>query len=714
MYTEIMDLKKLFSPASIAIVGVSHDEKKVGSLVAQNLLLQRYKGEVYYINKSGGTIKEKRVYTSLTEIKKNVDLVIFAVPGDVTILLIKEMKTVKAYHAVIYAAGFKETGKEGSRLEKKLIDEAKAQGVTFLGPNCIGYVNTKDSVNTTFLKYPASKGNIGFVSQSGALGSMLVDIFLGHINLGFSYFISIGNKTILDEADMLEYLLQDKETKVIGMYLEDIHNPGKLKEILLHNSSQKPIVVLKSGRTRIGSRAAVSHTGGLIGDDDVYSAFFSQCNMIRADSIDEFITILSLYSFGRIPLSRSILVLSNAGGAGVLLTDELIKNNLELVTVSEATKNRIIRSFGASKKVTINNPIDILGDASAFDYKEVIEATLAEKDVGAIVVLLTPQANTQIKETAEVILQAQSHFKRPIYPIFMGDVSVAESVAFFEKNTMVSFTSIGFFSSALRKIRKQQEYGTNASRERTKWVEKKELDRVIGLLRKHTEGHDVFKNEQKIGKLLSLYEMKDFVSLDDSMKIMELAEISIVPLIKFSTKNEIKTKGVSLSYPVVAKIISDSVTHKTEVKGVITHIHNSQELETAFTSLSEKGSKGCFVQKQIDGYEIFIGVKRDAQFGVVAVAGLGGILAELLQDVCYLIHPFTIEEFEYTVRHTKIAKLEKGFRGKPPLNLKYIYEPFAILCSIMETFSRIQSIDVNPLCVQEKSAYVIDGRIVFV
>ncbi|MDO8496945.1 MAG: acetate--CoA ligase family protein [bacterium] len=710
-----MDLKKLFSPASIAIVGVSHDEKKVGSLVARNLLLQGYKGEVYYINKTGGTIKEKKVYLSLAEIKKNVDLVIFAVPGDVTISLIKDMKTVKAHHAVIYAAGFKETGKEGFRLEKKLIDEAKAQGVTFLGPNCIGYVNTKDAVNTTFLKYPASKGNIGFVSQSGALGSMLVDVFLGHINLGFSYFISIGNKTMLDEADILEYLLQDTETKVIGMYLEDIHNPEKLKEILRNNPSQKPIIVLKSGRTSIGSRAAVSHTGGLIGDDDVYSAFFSQCNIIRADTIDEFITILSLYSFGRIPLSRSILVLSNAGGAGVLLTDELIKNNLELITVSEATKNKIIRSFGASKKVTINNPIDILGDASAFDYKEVIDMTLTEKDVGAIVVLLTPQANTEIKETAEVIQKAQSHFDRPIYPIFMGDVSVAESVAFFEKNTMVSFTSIGYFSSALRKIRKQQEYGTNVSRDkRAEWVEKKELDRVIGLLRKQTEAHEVFKNEQKIGKLLSLYEMKDFVPLDDSMKIMELAGISSVPLVKFSTKNEIQIKESSLLYPVVAKIISDSITHKTEVKGVITHIHNSQELETAFTSLSERGSKGCFVQKQIDGHEIFIGVKRDAQFGVVAVAGLGGIFAELLQDVCYLIHPFTIEEFEYTVRHTKIKKLEEGFRGKAPLNLKYIYEPLVILCSIMETFPQIKSIDVNPLLIQEKSSSVIDGRIVFV
>ena len=362
---------------SIAIVGASHEKHKIGYLVAKNLIAQGYRGKIFLVNnKFEGEILGRPVYKSLTEVKEKIDLVAFAVPVGALFPIIHEASQLGIDNFVVYAAGFKETGRDGAILEQTLKDRANSHKMRILGPNCIGYVNTKDSINLTFLKNIVPTGNIGFISQSGAIGSALTDYFLAHKNLGFSHFVSLGNKTIINESDCLDFLADDKDTEVIAMYLEDVADGERFKKTLTRVTKKKPVIVIKSGRSLEGGRAAVSHTGGMIGDDAVYSAVFKQCGAIRAEDYSEFLTLLKIFSYKKLPLSSSILVLSNAGGAGVMLTDKIINNRLSLKTISEELKNEITSSFEGIKKITVHNPIDLLGDASAFDYERVIKTTV--------------------------------------------------------------------------------------------------------------------------------------------------------------------------------------------------------------------------------------------------------------------------------------------------------------------------------------------------
>jgi len=702
MYNQIMDLQKLFNPSSIAIVGVSHEPKKVGHLVAKNLLNQGYKGEIYFINNTfKGAILGKKVYDSLSSIKKQIDLVVMAVPADIALLYLDEMGKLGIHQAVIYAAGFKEIGKEGMKREKELIEKAKKYEITILGPNCIGYVNTKKNINLTFLKHVVPSGNIGFISQSGALASMMVDHYVAHRNLGFSHVVSLGNKTVVDESDCLEYLANDKNTDVIAMYLENVSNGEKFKKLIQKITKTKPVVILKSGSTQEGSKAALSHTGGLVGDDQVYAAVFKQYGAIRATNMTEFLTILKILSFNKAPASNKVLVLSNAGGIGVLLADELIKNNLHLVTISEKTKKDIEKRMGESNKISVHNPIDILGDASAFDYQQAIEATMKEKDVGSIVVLLTPQANTEIAKTAQVIAEAQKKFNRPIYPLFMGEKSIEGSHLFFEERKIASFYKYDYLSQSLAKILRYQEYA--------KQKESVEIPHLLKL--------SLIANENEIKNLIKVQKKKQFLNVIDSLDLLRFVDIPTAPY--FFIEKDAGSKIIhTVGFPCVLKIISDTVTHKTEVGGVIMNITTTEELDRVIMqmkkgfTLRSVATKGFLIQKMIKGYEMFIGAKRDPNFGIILVIGLGGIYAELLKDVSYRIYPFNYEEFLHMVSETKLSKLIRGFRGSGIIDAQKIYEIVIKIGLLMESFAEIKEIDLNPLMISEKEIAAVDCRII--
>lgn len=689
-----MDLKTIFEPSSIAIVGVSHEPQKVGHLVAKNLLDQGYKGEVYFINnKFKGTILGKKVFNSLSSIKKQIDLVVLAVPADVALSYLDEMVKLDIHNAVVYAAGFKEIGESGMKREQQLIEKAKKNEITLLGPNCIGYVNTKNNINLTFLKNIVPSGNIGFISQSGALASMMVDHYVAHRNLGFSYVISLGNKTVIDESDCLEYLANDKDTSVIAMYLENVTNGERFKKVLQRITKTKPIIILKSGSTQEGSKAALSHTGGLVGDDEVYNSVFKEYGVIRATNMTEFLTILKLLSFKKKPTSNEILCLSNAGGIGVLLADELIKNNLHLITISEKTKKNIEKRMGESNKITVHNPIDILGDASAFDYQQVIEETMKEKDVGSIIVLLTPQANTEIAKTAQVIAEAQKCSEKPIYPLFMGEQSIEGSHLFFEERKIASFYKYDYLPQSLFKILRWEEY--------IKQKKSAELSPLLKL--------SLIANEGEIKNLLKLQQKKQFLNVIDSLDLLRFVDIPVAPYYLVDSP-EMNPK---VGFPCAVKIVSDKISHKTEAGGVVTDIHTQTELEKVITEMKKTtGAKSFVIQKMIKGYEMFIGAKRDPNFGIVLVTGLGGIYAELLKEVSYRVYPFSYEEFLYMISETKISKLIRGFRGTKAVDTRKLYDIVMRIGLLMERFNEVKEIDMNPLMISDKEIALVDARII--
>lgn len=677
-----MDISSLFNPDSIAIVGASHEKHKIGYLVAKNLIDQGYRGKIFLINnKFQGKILGYEVYPALSDVKETIDLVAFAIPINALFPVIHEAALLGINNAVIYAAGFKETGADGAILEKTLKDRAAAHKIHILGPNCIGYVNTKNSINLTFLKNIVPSGNIGFISQSGAIGSALTDYFLAHKNLGFSTFVSLGNKAVIDETDCLEYLANDEDTEVIAMYLEDVGDGERFKKTLTKVTREKPVIIIKSGRTNEGGQAAISHTGGMIGDDAVYSSVLKQCGAIRADDYSEFLTLLKIFSYKKPPLSSSILVLSNAGGAGVMLTDKIIANKLSLKTISESLKNQIAETFEGIKKITVHNPIDLLGDASAFDYEKVIKTTIGEKEIGAVIVLLTPQANTQIKETAEILVKMQSRFKEPIYPIFMGKKSMTGVGRFFEEEKIVGFANFDYLTSAIKKIIDYKNY----------------------LSRTDT----IFRPEIKSGLLKNIT-----LDLSQSLNIIKDLGIETADFHKAESVEDVVIISKKLSFPVVAKVSSADITHKTEVDGVIINIKNEKELQESYKKLS-KISKTVVVQEMVKGHELILGVKRDPKFGVVAGLGLGGVYTELLKDISFRIHPFSFEEFRQMVEETKVEALLKGFRGKKPVDAQKIYEILCQLGTFMEKEKNIKEMEINPLIVSGSRIVAVDARIIY-
>jgi len=678
-----MDLKTFFNPSSIAIIGVSENPKKVGYLVAQNLIKQGYKGEIFFVNPKFDTLFDRPVYKDIKDIKKQIDLVVLAVPADAAMHLLDDLKTIDIKNIVLYAAGFKEAGVDGAQKEQNLVMKAKLYDMTILGPNCIGYVSTISQANVTFLKHPAPSGNIGFISQSGALGSLMVDYLVGHENFGFSYFMSLGNKAVLDECDLLEFLRDDPDTKVIAMYLEDVKRGEDFKRILEETTKIKPVVILKSGSTAEGSKAAGSHTGSMVGDDMVYSTVFEQYGGIRAGQFFEFMSMLKIFSFGRAPTSKDILILSNAGGIGVLLTDELIKNKLELVTVPEDIKEMIKKNMGGDK-VTIHNPIDLLGDASAFQYRQAISATIQQKHIGGVVVMLTPQANTEVEDTASALIEAQSAFSKPIFPIFMGEKSVGNSHTHFERAKIASFSTYDFLPSALAKITHYQDHIQHS---------------VV-----HT------KKEIEMAKRVTLPKKAVLNPLETNAVLIS-AGISPTLLINAESEEDVRKMGNEIGYPLVLKIASEKITHKTEVRGVRVNIQNEKELIDNYHDLCEStGEQGVYLQKMMKGHEFIIGAKRDPQFGIIILLGLGGIYAELIQSVVSFVYPFSFEYMIKKIRTSKLQKIIEGFRGTAPVDEDKLYEIVDRLGMLMNTYSQIKEIDLNPTLASDSGLHIVDGR----
>ncbi len=702
-----MDLSSFFNPRSIAIVGVSYDPKKVGHLVAKNLLKQGYKDDIYFINKDADKpILGKKVYADIREVKKQIDLVVLAIPADIALGYLDTIHELGIKNVVLFAAGFKEIGDEGVSREKLLLEKCEKYDITLLGPNCIGYTNTQLGVNTTFLKDISPKGNIAFISQSGALGSIINDFFTGHANVGFSYFVSLGNKSVLDESDVLQYMADDPATEVIGLYLEDVKDGQRFMKVLREAASKKPIIILKSGMTAEGSQAALSHTGGLVGDDEVYTTAIRQCGAIRASTFREFTMLLILASFKRLPRNNNVLVLSNAGGAGVLLTDQIIEHGLKLVTISEATKRKVAKAFGDHHKVTVRNPIDLLGDASSFDYKQGIEMTMHERNIGSVIVLLSPQANTEIMETAKVIVELQKQFKEPIYPVFMGAKSIEGATAFFEKHKMAGFASFDLLPLALSKLEKLGDYAFNR--------EKDVMDKLTMLAEKKDTVVPPGKKIKKIGDITDFLKengKKKFLSLSDSLKLLEMAGAPVILSETVQSEIDLKKIAEKIGYPLVAKLNSPEITHKTEVRGVVTDIGSWNELTPVYKRFKTYKGASCTLQPMVKGVELFVGGKRDPHFGPVVVVGIGGVFTELVKEVVYGVNPLFFHDFNKLLSEGKIGKLLTGFRGNPPVNNEELFDTAKLVLDLLNNEKRIKEIDLNPIIGTSKGLRIVDARI---
>lgn len=684
-----MDLEKLFNPSAIAIIGATDEGGKVGTAITKNVLNLGYSGKVFLVNPKHNEMFGRKCYPSLLEIEEQIDLAIIVIPAKFVNQVIQDCADL-VKNFVIISAGFSEIGEKGKKLENELLEIAKIKEVNILGPNCLGFINSKAKLNASFAGGLPKQGNIAFVSQSGALISAILDISKKE-NLGFSSVISIGNKMQIDESDFFEYLENDNETKVIGMYLEGIKDGKKFKELTGKISKEKPVVILKAGKTEKSQKAISSHTGALAGSEKITKALFQKTGIIEAENFDEFLNLLKLISFSQAPQNEKVIVITNAGGPGVLTTDSFFEKEMVLEEVPNEIKGEL-REF-LPQESSLQNPIDLLGDAQEDRYEKSLE-TVKKAEQDSIILVLTPQENTPTEKIAQKIVEFKKNWKKTVVSVFLGSEKIEKSLEILSKGNVPNFSSPEKAVSALEKYY-QWEINKNK-------IEIKKITQGIENSEKNKAKEIIAKAKSEGRKALFFREAKE---------IMDIYQINTIEFQEISNEKELE-----IDFPMAMKVDSEKILHKTDKQGVILGIKNEDDFRKAYQKMSENFPKENIIiqpMKEIKN-EIIIGIKKDEIVGPVVVFGLGGIYTEVFKLVDFLIPPLTISEIKKVILKSPVRFLFEKTRGQEPCNIEKFAEILFKISILAQDLEEINEFDINPLLIynDERSSLVIDVKII--
>ncbi len=662
-------LDNFFNPESIAIVGATDGIGKTGTVITNNILKLGYRGKIFLVNPNRKTLYGHICYTKLEEIKEKIDLAVVVVPADLACeIVIQAADKVKNF--IIISAGFSEAGSEGKSREMRLKRIAREKNLNILGPNCLGMIFPRLKLNTSFSAGLPEKGNVAFISQSGALAVALMDIFRNE-QVGFSGVISIGNKMDIDESDLIDYFGQDKETKVIGLYLEGIKYGRKFVEKCTAISSQKPIIILKAGKSQQAQQAIESHTGALAGERKTISAIFEKCKIIEADNFEQFVDLVKLASFTEPLKNEKVAIITNAGGAGVIAADEFENKNIQLCKFKNSLKEKIKKHL--PQAASVENPIDVLGDAHEDRYQYVLSVIAKEKEeLGAVGIILTPQEQTPIEKITQVVI----NFKKEnfIVPIcsFIGGERVKKGKFILAQEKVANFETPERMISALEKY-------CLWSLER----KKKTTETFVFNHFRQKEATKIIQEAQKKGRKLLLYK--------EAEKLFSLYGIPVM-----ESWNSVHQ--LSVKFPAVIKVDNGKLAHKTEKKAIFTNIKNRNELiRTAETIKNHFPGSSFIIQPQSENHlEIIIGIKKDENFGPILTFGLGGIYTENFNLVDLLIPPNGIREIEKKIKSGYLGSILAGARGFSYNIAELARIIKAIGCFSLECY-QIQGLDINPL-----------------
>ena len=694
-----MSLERFFCPESVAIIGAAREEGKVGHTILEGVMNSKFKGRIYPVNPKAEEIHGLKCLKSIFDAPEDIDLAIIVIPGKYVLVAINECakKNVKA--AIVISAGFKETGPIGAKLEKELLEKARHYNMRILGPNCLGMSNTTCPVNASFSPEMPDDGVIAFISQSGALGTAVLDwAKLGKI--GISKFVSLGNKVDISETDIFEYLEDDNSCKVVTAYIEGISEGQRFIDVSKKVTKKKPIVVVKAGNTSAGAKAVSSHTGSLAGSAKAYEAAFKQAGIIRARTIRNLLDYSTSLAYQPLPKGRNLVIITNAGGPGIMATDVCEENNITMPALEKETIDKL-KEF-LPEAANFNNPVDVLGDALADRYKKALEIIIKDKNVDAIIILLTPQAMTQAYETAVGIVEVMqnSSGKIPILACFMGGKAVKGGIDYLIEHRIPNFDIPEGAVSATRVMMNYYE-----------WLVKKE------------EKGKTFEADKKTVKEIfdSIREEKRFeLGESESRKVLEAYKIRVPQAITARDIAEAKAFTKKVGYPVVLKIDSPDILHKTDVGGIKVGIRNDLELETGFNDIissvkdkkPEANIRGISIQEMImDKQETIIGINKDPQFGPMIMFGLGGIYVEILKDVSFRIAPIIESDAREMIEEIKAIKLLKGARGAKPSDINSIVEILLKISQLVTDFPEIMEMDINPLFVKAEGLGSIAGDV---
>jgi acetyltransferase len=698
-------LGAVFSPRSIAVVGASSRTGTVGNDIFRNLLFSGFKGSVYPINPKSPHILGVHAYQNLSEVPGPVDLAVLIVPAKVVMQVVDEAITKGVKGLVVISAGFKEVGHQGAELEAQLRRKVQEAGIPLVGPNCLGVINTDPgvSMNAAFGRKMPVEGNLAFLSQSGALCTSVLD-YAEERQMGFSKFISFGNKADVNEIDLLGYLAKDENTSVIAMYIEDITNGRRFIETAreIFWETHKPMLCLKSGRSPEGARAVSSHTGSLAGSDSVYDALLIQSGVQRVDTIAELFDYAALYTNQPLPKGDRVAIITNAGGPGIMATDAAVRHGLKLADISDETKEKLKGSLPDA--ASLRNPVDVIGDARSDRYKAAVRTVLQDKNVDQGIVILTPQSTTDIEDTAKVVPEAIEGIDKPVVCSFMGARDVAAGVEILRKAGVpnYSFPEDGVKSLAA-------------------------ADKLVAL-------HDIPRREMPTYKDLDVDRAKGLISeaLDSKREqyltqaeCRPLFECYNLPLLKSGVARSAQEAGEiarQLERPVVMKVMSPDVVHKFDAGGVILNVQGAEQARKTYERIFENVLKavpnanieGILIEEMArDGVEVILGASRDPRFGPLMMFGLGGTMVEVLKDVSFRLAPMWKISAERMVRQIRSFKVLDGFRGNPPADVSSIVDTLLRLSTMVCNHPEISELDINPLIVHENSegCSVADSRI---
>jgi len=707
-------LDAVFAPNAIAVIGASTTPGKVGYDIFANILKGGYKGTLYPVNPAAKSILSMRAYPAICEIPDAVDLSIIVLPTAATLKAVEESvkKGVKAI--VIVSAGFREVGKKGLEVENEIVSICREAGVRVVGPNCLGVINPLPgvSMNASFSARMPSPGNISFISQSGALCSAVLD-FAADRGFGFSKFISIGNKADVDEIDLLQYLHDDADTAVIMIYLEELRKGEAFVSMARQVTSGNrptPVLVVKSGRTSAGAVAAASHTGALAGTEAVYDAIFKQSGIIRAESVNELFDFADAFAYKqesplgkirrKLPTGKRVAIVTNAGGPGILATDMTVSADLELARFSEETIENLARHLPSA--ANIRNPVDIIGDASQDRYENALWTVIKDEGVDGALVILTPQSMTNALGTAEAIVRVARGTHKPIICCFMGVIDVSPGVKYLQKH---GYPVYQFPENAAKAMGALYRY--------TGWLNRIELPES-----------PVAHNRARAASIISdcLASGKTHLGEIEGNEILKCYGFNVLPVRLAGSEDEAASIAVQIGYPVVMKIVSAQILHKTDAGGVVLGLKNGQEVRKAFREIVE-GAKsynpdavidGVLVEKMAPpGEEVILGLNR-YDIGPLLMFGLGGIFVEVFKDVAFRLAPIGRTEAGRMIREIRGFKLLSGFRGRPMADLEALERAIVSLSDLAVNHPEISEMDINPLLVhgEGKGETLVDCRMI--
>ena len=698
------NLEKIFYPKSVAIVGATKGIGTVPYDIVMSILKSDFQGIVYPVSPKEKFIAGVKAYKYVIDIEDPVDLAIIVFPSSVCHMALEQCgkKGIKA--VVIISAGFKEVGAEGLEREKQLIEIAQKYGISFIGPNCLGVINTDPSanLNASFARKMPEEGSIGFLSQSGALCTAVLD-YARAKHIGFSKFVSFGNKADISEIDLLYYLAEDEKTKVILLYLEEISDGRALMDAVkdIIKKYRKPILAIKSGRTSEGASAAASHTGSLAGSDEIVDAAFRQAGILRCNNIEEMFNKAIALTYQPLPKGNRVAIVTNAGGPGVLTTDSAIHEGLTLAKFSDATTEIFRKNL--PKTANIKNPVDVIGDAKADRYNIAITEAMKDDNVDGAFVILTPQSMTDINTIATEVVSVSHQSNKPIYASFMGASDVASGIDILQRNKIPHYilpeSMCKSFASAYHFQEQLNENGNGV-----KHYSEADKSKAHTILNSAIENKRTFLPESEAVNVLKAY----------GLPVLENAVAH--------SKEDAAKLSSEIGFPLVMKIISDDIVHKFDVKGVILNIQSPEEAEAAYTSIiknvtilkPEARIKGIMVTKQIpQGEEVILGMKRDPSFGAVIMFGFGGIFVEVFKDVAFRVAPIDKVTAHRLIDETKASRLLKGARGRTKRDIESIAESLQRLSQLALECPQIKELDINPLIVLEegKGCFVADAKI---